>query len=65
MKETYNYFDFSPLISDINTWIISVFGDFWANIIGLVLIGVAILLFYAVVGLYLVYVTYVHYYSLS
>jgi NADH-quinone oxidoreductase subunit H len=55
IKIAYNYFDFSPLISDFNSWLLSCFGDFWGKAIGLVIIGVAILAFYAVVGLYLVY----------
>lgn len=54
-KINYNYFDFSPIISDLNTWLLTSFGDFWGKMIGLVLIGIAILSFYAVVGLYLVY----------
>jgi len=48
-------YDFSTLTANINHWLMTNFSPFWAVAIEMVLIGVAILLFYAVVGLYLVY----------
>lgn len=48
-------YDFSPLIDSINTWLTSTFSPFWAGFIAMVMLGVALLLFYAVLGLYLVY----------
>lgn len=46
---------FSPMITNINEWLLSTMGTFWGTASGLILIGIAILAFYAVVGLYLVY----------
>ena len=48
-------YNFSSLTSGINQWLMTNFSPFWAVAIEMVLIGVAILMFYAVVGLYLVY----------
>lgn len=48
-------YDFAPLIDSINTWLNSHLSPLWAGIISMVLLGVAILAFYAVLGLYLVY----------
>ena len=48
-------YDFTPLIDSITTWLNNTFSSFWAGFITMVLLGVALLLFYAVLGLYLVY----------
>lgn len=48
-------YDFALLIDSINTWLNSTFSPFWAGFIAMVMLGVALLLFYAVLGLYLVY----------
>ncbi len=50
-----NIYDFSTLTAGINNWLAANFSPFWTVTIEMVLIGLAILLFYAVVGLYLVY----------
>ena len=50
-----NIYDFSTFTASINNWLMTNFSPFWAVTIEMVLIGLAILLFYAVVGLYLVY----------
>lgn len=48
-------YDFTPLIDSITRYINETFSPLWAGVISMVLLGVAILLFYAVLGLYLVY----------
>ncbi|MBS1542105.1 MAG: NADH-quinone oxidoreductase subunit NuoH [Bacteroidetes bacterium] len=48
-------YDFAPLIDSINTWLNGHLSPLWAGIVSMVLLGVAILAFYAVLGLYLVY----------
>lgn len=48
-------YDFAPLIDSISSWLNNTFSPFWAGFIAMVLLGVALLLFYAVLGLYLVY----------
>ena len=48
-------YDFAPLIDSISSWLNNTFSPFWAGLIAMVLLGVALLLFYAVLGLYLVY----------
>lgn len=48
-------YDFTPLIDSITRFLNESFSPFWAGVISMVLLGVAILLFYAVLGLYLVY----------
>lgn len=48
-------YDFSPLIESITNYFNSTFSPFWAGLILMLLLGIAILLFYAVLGLYLVY----------
>ncbi len=50
-----NIYDFSTLTGSINNWLTANFTPFWTVAIEMILIGVAILTFYAVVGLYLVY----------
>ena len=50
-----NIYDFSTLTAGINNWLAANFNPFWTVTIEMILIGLAILLFYAVVGLYLVY----------
>ena len=48
-------YDFNPLIDSITTYINNTFSPLWAGIILMLLLGIAILTFYAVLGLYLVY----------
>ena len=48
-------YDFSPLIESITNYFNSTFSPFWAGLMLMLLLGIAILLFYAVLGLYLVY----------
>jgi NADH-quinone oxidoreductase subunit H len=48
-------YDFSSLIDSITSSLNSNFSPFWAGLFAMVLLGVAILSFYAVLGLYLVY----------
>ncbi|MBL7851590.1 MAG: NADH-quinone oxidoreductase subunit NuoH [Cyclobacteriaceae bacterium] len=48
-------YDFSPLIDSLSAWLNQTFSPFWAGFISMVLLGVALLAFYAVLGLYLVY----------
>lgn len=48
-------YDFTPYSKMFDEWLNSMMPSFWATTIEMVLIGLAILLFYAVVGLYLVY----------
>lgn len=51
----FNIYDFSSFTSSFDTLLMENFSPFWAVAIEMILIGVAILSFYAVVGLYLVY----------
>ncbi|HKI88449.1 MAG TPA: complex I subunit 1 family protein, partial [Draconibacterium sp.] len=51
----FNIYDFSTFTASINHWLMVNFSPFWAVTTEMVLIGLSILLFYAVVGLYLVY----------
>src|ERR1700690_3356817 len=46
---------FSPLIDSITTYFNENFSPFWAGVFSMLALGVAILLFYAFIGLYLVY----------
>jgi NADH-quinone oxidoreductase subunit H len=48
-------YDFTPLIESITSYFNSHFSPFWAGVLMMLLLGVAILAFYAVLGLYLVY----------
>lgn len=48
-------YDFSPFIDSINSFFTSNFSPFWASVLLMLLLGIAILAFYAVLGLYLVY----------
>jgi NADH-quinone oxidoreductase subunit H len=48
-------YDFTSLIASITSYLNSNFSPFWAGLISMVMLGVALLLFYAVLGLYLVY----------
>ena len=48
-------YDFSSLIDSITGYFNSTFSPLWAGIILMLLLGIAILAFYAVLGLYLVY----------
>ncbi|MFM9985825.1 MAG: NADH-quinone oxidoreductase subunit NuoH [Flavobacteriales bacterium] len=48
-------YDFTPLIDSITSYLNETFSPFWAGLIMMVSLGVALLLFYAVLGLYLVY----------
>ncbi len=47
--------DFTPLINSITSYLNETFSPFWAGLIMMVSLGVVLLLFYAVLGLYLVY----------
>ena len=51
----FNIYDFTSFTTGINDWLAANFSPFWTVAIEMILIGVAILMFYAVVGLYLVY----------
>ncbi len=51
----FDIYDFSSLTQSIDDALMSSLPEFWALTIEMVIIGVAILAFYAVVGLYLVY----------
>jgi NADH-quinone oxidoreductase subunit H len=51
----FDIYDFSSLTQSIDDALMSSMPEFWALTIEMVIIGVAILAFYAVVGLYLVY----------
>ena len=51
----FNIYDFTSFTAGINDWLAANFSPFWTVAIEMILIGVAILMFYAVVGLYLVY----------
>jgi len=48
-------YDFTPIIDSISTYFKSTFSPFWAGLLLMVILGIAILGFYAVLGLYLVY----------
>ena len=48
-------YDFSSLVKGITDYLDGNFSPFWAGLIAMILLGVALLLFYAVLGLYLVY----------
>jgi NADH-quinone oxidoreductase subunit H len=48
-------YDFTSTIDSINGFLNEKFAPLWAGVISMVLVGVAILTFYAVLGLYLVY----------
>ena len=48
-------YDFTPLIDSISTYFKSTFSPFWAGLLLMVILGIAILSFYAILGLYLVY----------
>ncbi len=48
-------YDFAPFVDSISSWLDTTFSPFWSGLISMVLLGVALLLFYAVLGLYLVY----------
>ncbi len=48
-------YDFAPFVDSISSWLDATFSPFWSGLISMVLLGVALLLFYAVLGLYLVY----------
>lgn len=48
-------YDFSPIVDSINNFFNDNFSPFWAGLFQMITLGVAILLFYAVIGLYLVY----------
>lgn len=48
-------YDFTPLIDSITTYLNGKFSPLWAGVISMLLLGIMILLFYAVLGLYLVY----------
>lgn len=49
------FYDFSSLTERINTGLHNVMSPFWTTITEMLIIGVLILLFYAIVGLFLVY----------
>ena len=48
-------YDFTPIIDAISSYFNSTFSPFWAGMLLMVLLGIAILGFYAILGLYLVY----------
>ncbi len=48
-------YDFTPIVESIASWLNATFSPFWSGLISMVMLGVALLLFYAVLGLYLVY----------
>ena len=48
-------YDFTPFIESITSYLNENFTPFWAGLTSMVLLGIGILLFYAVLGLYLVY----------
>jgi NADH-quinone oxidoreductase subunit H len=48
-------YDFSPIVEAISKFFNENFSPFWAGLLSMLSLGVAILLFYAVIGLYLVY----------
>jgi NADH-quinone oxidoreductase subunit H len=50
-----NMYDFTPTIDYISKYINSLVSPLWAAVISMLLLGIVILMFYAVLGLYLVY----------
>ncbi len=48
-------YDFAPLIDSITQFFNDHFSPFWSGVISMLLLGIAILGFYAILGLYLVY----------
>jgi len=48
-------YDFTPIIDSISSYFTSTFSPLWAGVLLMVLLGIAILGFYAILGLYLVY----------
>jgi NADH-quinone oxidoreductase subunit H len=48
-------YDFTPIIDSISGYFNSTFSPFWARVMLMVLLGITILAFYAILGLYLVY----------
>ena len=48
-------YDFTPITDSISNYFTSTFSPFWAGMMLMVLLGIAILGFYAILGLYLVY----------
>ncbi len=48
-------YDFTPITDSISNYFTSTFSPFWAGMLLMVLLGIAILGFYAILGLYLVY----------
>jgi NADH-quinone oxidoreductase subunit H len=48
-------YDFNPLIDSITSYLNETFSPLWAGVISMILLGLVLLLFYAVLGLYLVY----------
>jgi NADH-quinone oxidoreductase subunit H len=48
-------YDFAPIIESVNAFLAGKFSPLWAGIISMLLLGIVILTFYAVLGLYLVY----------
>lgn len=48
-------YDFTPIVESIASWLDATFSPFWSGLISMVMLGIALLLFYAVLGLYLVY----------
>jgi NADH-quinone oxidoreductase subunit H len=48
-------YDFSVLTGKIDTWLESMMSPFWTTVTEMLIIGVLILTFYAIVGLFLVY----------
>lgn len=48
-------YDFAPLINALAAWLDATFSPFWSGLISMVMLGLVLLLFYAVLGLYLVF----------
>ncbi len=48
-------YDFSPIVDSINKFFTDNLSPFWAGLLSMVTMGVVVLLFYALIGLYLVY----------
>ncbi|MDH4092028.1 MAG: NADH-quinone oxidoreductase subunit NuoH [Cyclobacteriaceae bacterium] len=48
-------YDFAPLIDSITSYLNTNFSPFWAGLLAMVMLGLVLLLIYAVLGLYLVY----------
>ena len=49
------FYDFSSLTKSIDTGLHNAMSPFWVTVTEMLIIGVLILLFYAVIGLFLVY----------